>query len=239
MKQLLNSLETTPWRIVWNLARVLMVAAIVVATVEQVRLAVTLGAGAGTSPVDSAVKLFSFFTVQSNVIAAVVLAWAAVCGFKRKSVDSTALATALAAASTYMLITGIVYNLLLRGGGNADIMMGWSNNVHHIVGPIFLLLDVLLGPGRRALPWRAVLVVLAFPLLWVAVTLVRGPLISWYPYPFLDPATAGGYAGVAAWVLGISAAFTAVGFLVVAIGRWRGRTMEGYVRARDRDHLPA
>ncbi len=205
---------------------------IVAATVEQVRLAITVGASIGTSPVESASRLFSFFTVQSNVIAAGVLVWAAVRGLSRKDLDTRALATALAAASTYMIITGIVYNLVLRGDGNAGIMMGWSNDIHHIVGPIFLLLDVFLAPGRRALPWRAVLAVLAYPLLWVAVTLVRGPFLgnastgstSWYPYPFLDPAvTPGGYVGVAGWVLGISVAIVTIGLSVIAIGRRRDR----------------
>ena len=43
---------------------------------------------------------------------------------------------------------------------------------------------------RTALPWLGV------PLVYVAYSLLRGPLVDWYPYPFLDPAD-GGYGRVA------------------------------------------
>jgi hypothetical protein len=224
--------DARPWRIGWNVLRLATAVAIVLATAEQIRLARAAGATVGMSASDATMRLSSFFTVQSNVLAAVVLVWAAVRGLSRSGRDSTALAVALVAASTYMVVTGLVYNLVLRQVGDSDIMMGWSNGIHHIVAPVILLADALLGPGRRALPWRAGVAVLAFPLVWVIVTLVRGPHLtspssgasSWYPYPFLDPdATAGGYLGVAVWVAGISAVIAATGFLVLGAGRWRSR----------------
>lgn len=32
---------------------------------------------------------------------------------------------------------------------------------------------------------------LAFPLAWIAYTFVRGAVVGWYPYPFLDVTTLG------------------------------------------------
>jgi membrane protease YdiL (CAAX protease family) len=52
---------------------------------------------------------------------------------------------------------------------------------------------------------------LAWPLVYLAYSLVRGAVVDWYPYPFLDPDESGGYAGVAGYALAILAAFTAVG----------------------------
>jgi hypothetical protein len=43
---------------------------------------------------------------------------------------------------------------------------------------------------RQGLVW------LIPPLVWIAYTMIRGPIAGWYPYPFLDPAN-GGYASVA------------------------------------------
>jgi hypothetical protein len=40
---------------------------------------------------------------------------------------------------------------------------------------------------------------LAYPLVWLGYTLVRGSIVGWYPYPFLNPAN-GGYGQVAATV---------------------------------------
>ena len=46
---------------------------------------------------------------------------------------------------------------------------------------------------------------LAFPLVWTGLTLVRGAIDGWYPYPFLDPVN-GGYGTVAVTVVAITLA---------------------------------
>lgn len=219
--------------IVWSLARIVIAAFIVVATIEQIRLAVVAAAGVGIDESTAVSRLLSFFTVQSNVLAVVVLVWAGARAFTtRFQPDSTVLAVTLASVTTYMLVTGLVYNIVLRSADDVDIMLGWSNDIHHIIAPAFMLIDLLIAPGRRRLPWRAIAVIVAYPLIWVAFTLIRGPhLISpstrttpWYPYPFLDPTTtSGGYAGVALWVAGIAILIASVGALVILTGRLQTR----------------
>lgn len=216
---------------VWNGTRLIVVAAIVGATIEQARLAVVAADQAGYVASTALARLFSFFTVQSNLLAAVVLTVVAVRSFStRFQADPKPLAGMLAAVSSYMVVTGIVYNAVLRAAGGADIMMGWSNNVHHVIAPVFMFLDVVVGPGRRAVKWHVVAQVLVFPLVWAAYTLVRGPVLvslstrttPWYPYPFLDPTlTPSGYAGVAVWIAGIALVIALVAVLVVWIGRIR------------------
>jgi hypothetical protein len=46
----------------------------------------------------------------------------------------------------------------------------------------------------------------AYPVLWLVFTLIRGAVIDWYPYPFLD-AHAHGYGRVAANCVLIAAFF--------------------------------
>ena len=70
-------------------------------------------------------------------------------------------------------------------------------------------------------------IIAAYPVVWVAYTLIRGPLTTnpvtgeawWYPYPFLNPHNPGltppGYGGVALYVLAIALAILAVGSGVV------------------------
>ena len=71
------------------------------------------------------------------------------------------LLTALACATTYMLVTGVVYNTLLRG---IELPQGttvpWSNEVLHVIGPVFLLLDLIFGSSPTRLQWRSVLGIL-------------------------------------------------------------------------------
>lgn len=181
-------------------------------------------------------NFLSFFTIQSNLAAAIVLLVAGLWGWRRgkdAAAEPAGLAVALACASTCMIVTGIVYNTLLRG---VELPQGttvpWSNEVLHVVVPVFLLLDVLVAPKRRALPWWTVGIIAAYPLAWVVYTLARAHLIVgpgsgapyWYPYPFLDPnLVAGGYLGVAGYILGIAVAIIAVGCLVVWVGRRRAK----------------
>ncbi|NLP84927.1 Pr6Pr family membrane protein [Microbacterium sp. CFH 90308] len=178
------------------------------------------------------VNFFSFFTILSNLLAAIVLLWAAIWYWTRgrgADAEPAGLAVALASVSTYMIITGIVYNLLLR---NVVLPQGsepipWSNEVLHLVAPLFLLADVLVAPLRRRLSWRALWAVVAFPILWVIYTMIRGPLTTnpvsgdpfWYPYPFLNPNNPGGWMSVIMYMIGIAVAIIGVGALVVWWGR--------------------
>ncbi len=181
-----------------------------------------------------AANFLSFFTIESNLIAAAALAVAGVWALTRgrdAAVEPRWLAVLLMCASSYMIVTGIVYNVLLRG---VELPQGvtvlWANEVLHVVTPLFLLADVLLAPRRRALPWSAVPIAAIYPVVWAVYTLVRGELILapatgnawWYPYPFLDPhSLPGGYAGVAGYIVAIAAIIVAVSAFVVWIGRRR------------------
>lgn len=228
-------LRSRGWAIGWTVLRaamsLLIAAAVIVQAATTIGGAVANGRDVGTT----VANFFSFFTVLSNISAVVVLTTVVV-WFAARGRDATteprSIGIALACASTYMIVTGIVYNLLLR---SIQLPQGttvpWSNEIVHLVAPLFLLADVFVGPLRRKLPWRAVGEVLIFPIVWIAYTLVRGPLVTspltgeawWYPYPFLDPnRSPAGYLSVAGYVVGIAVAIAIVAFFVVWIGRRRG-----------------
>ena len=179
-------------------------------------------------------NFFSYFTILSNLIAVVALVIGGVWMLRTRrsaSVEPAWLATLLACASTYMIVTGIVYNLLLRNIPIAGISDVWTNETLHVVIPIVMLADVLFAPRRRALPWGAMFIAVAFPIVWAVYTLIRANFIIgpahgspwWYPYPFLDPHLQDGYLGVALYIVGIAVAIIAVAALVVWVGRRRDR----------------
>ncbi|MFH8251746.1 Pr6Pr family membrane protein [Microbacterium sp. B2969] len=228
-------MRTRAWAVSWTLARaamaILTIAAIAAQLVKSVDTARELGRDVATT----IANFFSFFTILSNTGTAVVLLWAVAWYLvrgRRVDVEPLGLAVALASVSTYMIITGIVYNTLLRTivlpQGSEPIP--WSNEVLHLIGPVFLLADVFVGPLRRALSWRSLWTILAFPIAWVIYTMLRGPLTTnpvsgdpfWYPYPFLDPNSPGGWPSVVVYVVGIAVAIVVVGGFVVWWGRRRG-----------------
>jgi len=182
-------------------------------------------------------NFFSYFTILSNVLAVVALVTGALWMLRTnralrspRPTEPAWLATLLACAATYMIVTGIVYNLLLRNIPIAGISDVWTNETLHVVIPLVMLADVLFAPQRRSLRWSSLLVAVAFPIVWAVYTLIRANFIIgpahgnpwWYPYPFLDPHLQGGYPGVVAYIVGIAAAIIAVAALVIWVGRRRG-----------------
>lgn len=137
---------------------------------------------------------FSFFTVQVNIFASVMLLFGA--AYLLASRSSRVLDFFRGAATLYMLVTGVVFAILLSGlEGINFTAVPWDNIVLHYIMPLVMIIDWLWdNPGqtvtfRRALKW------LIYPIVFVGYTLVRGIFANWYPYPFLDPAN-GGYQSV-------------------------------------------
>ena len=164
----------------------------------------------------SLVNFFSFFTILSNVFATIVFTMSAfylAVGRKPSAADDV-----LRGASVlYMGITGIVYATLLSGI-DVDLTLPWVNLQLHYIMPIVVVLDWLYQPQRSQLTVKKITPWLIFPALYLAYTLVRGPIAGWYPYPFLDPAKAGGYGGVLLYSVGILVLLFAASFVLMKLG---------------------
>jgi hypothetical protein len=217
-------------RIIFAALRIAVAVAIVAAIVGQLQLSVGYWSDKGGVDIATHVThFFSFFTIDSNVLSAVVLLVGAYFLLFRKGDDPQWFNLLRAAAATYMITTGVVYNLLLRG---IELPQGstlaWSNEVLHVIGPLWLLIDWLLAPGRGSIATSQLWKVLVFPLVWAIYTLVRGPLVAdtvygnpyWYPYPFLNPnLSANGYFSVAFYVLLITLVISAAAAGVFWVSR--------------------
>jgi len=55
-------------------------------------------------------------------------------------------------------------------------------------------------------------------LVWLIYTMIRGLIIDWYPYPFLEPSQPGGYLAVTLYSVGIAITFMVFSWLLVIIG---------------------
>lgn len=181
----------------------LVVAALVVAAIVA-----TIVAVGSIQPFN----FFGFFTVQSNVIGAVVAVVGAV-RLLRDTAPTTAWVTVRWCIGTYLVLVGVVYWALLAPLGAAGgVPLPWANLVLHALTPVAALLDLLLAPDRLRPPARLLPVVLIYPLVWTAVVMLRGATDGWVPYPFLDPAQ--GYDVVAGWVALVAGAFAGAAALL-------------------------
>jgi hypothetical protein len=174
-----------------------------------------LGTAANTSI--NPFNFFGFFTIQSNIFAAVMLLIVGLVGLAGRR-RTARLDLAYAAATTYIVIVGIVYKTLLTGlPGGIDVP--WANTVLHVIAPIYVSIDWLLFGDRRRLALKRLWVILVYPIVWLVVVLIRGASDGWVPYPFLDPEN--GYGSVAVYCVMIAVAIAAVGWLVLWYSRVR------------------
>ena len=165
----------------------------------------------------SAINFFSFFTIQSNLFAAFVLLWTSGSGADAKAsrVDYVR-----GAAVLYMSVTGVVYGLLLSGyQRELQTSLPWVNNILHRIMPLVLVADWLIVPPKTRLTLGKALIWLVYPLAFAAYSLIRGPLVGWYPYPFLNPDRVGGYSVVALYCLGIALGTYLFAWVIVTAGR--------------------
>lgn len=190
---------------------------VVFAVLTFAALATILTKGLDT-PTFSVVNYFSYFTVISNVLAVVVLL---VGGALDPQGERWQLFRG--AVTLYMVITGIIYAVLLA---NIDVGVAdeWTNNVVHRIMPVVILIDWILVPARKRISETQSLIWLAFPLVYGIYTLIRGPIVDWYPYPFLDPRSQG-YVALAVGLVVLTVAFALMALAVNATGRlgnkWR------------------
>ncbi len=225
--------QASPIRRLLLVGRAVIALAILAAIVGQLITSITFWTARGDAsiPLDL-LNFFSFFTIESNVFAMVVLAVLVAAQLGRPRIGRR-FDVLLLCAATYMVVTGIVYNTLLRGIELPQgATLGWSNEVLHLIAPLWMLVDWLLSSAKRDVRFADLGVVAIFPVAWLAYTLLRGPVTLdqasgrswWYPYPFLDPAThANGYAGVAVMSLIVAATVLLVAAGMVAISRARRR----------------
>ena len=166
----------------------------------------------------SAADYFSYFTILSNLFAAAILLSGALRGSGPRSATVELLR---GAAVMYMLTTGIVFAVLLSGQKAGT---PWVNAIVHQIMPVVVALDWALDPPRIRLPLRSALLWLCFPLTYVAYTLIRGSLVDWYPYFFVNPNHSGGYLAVAVGCLAIGVGMIGLILLIVWVGNRRGQT---------------
>ena len=159
---------------------------------------------------------FGYFTNQTSLLSALILVATGVVTLTGRRVPR-ALGLLRGIAATYLIVVAVVYNVLVPGTGSAP---PWMSAILHAVFPLLFVLDWLLVGDRPRLPWRALWLLLPYPVLWLVVVLVRGATDGWVPYGFLLPER--GAVSLLLHIAGLLAAILVGGVLVWAASRVRG-----------------
>lgn len=162
-------------------------------------------------------NFFSYFTILSNIFAFSMLLIGAYYLLKHK--QSKRVDMLRGAAALYMIITGIVFATLLANiEGITLTAVPWDNTVLHYIIPVVMLIDWLIDRPSASIGYKKSLIWLAFPIVYLAYSLIRGPIVGWYPYPFLNPAN-NGYEGVVMTGIGIAVVSLVLSLLLVKLSR--------------------
>jgi hypothetical protein len=159
-----------------------------------------------------AFNTFAFFTIQSNLIVGATALLLAL----RLERTSLVFRTFRLIALVSITVTGVVYHVALARLLTLAGLHQLANQLAHTVVPVLAVAGWLAAGPRGQTSARIAWLSPLYPLAWLAFTLIRGAVIGWYPYPFID-VTQLGYAKTilnCVWVallfLGLAAAATAL-----------------------------
>jgi hypothetical protein len=157
-------------------------------------------------------NVFCFFTIWSNIMVAVTTLLLAA-GRDR---SSTAFDTFRLIGLVAITITGLVYHVALSGLLDLESWALVANELLHTVVPVLAVAGWLMFGPRRRTSSAIVRLSALFPIVWGAFTLIRGAIIHYYPYPFIDVDALGYFKALvnAVWIgilfLGVAAGATAI-----------------------------
>ncbi|MFD2759193.1 Pr6Pr family membrane protein [Gulosibacter faecalis] len=165
------------------------------------------------------IESISQFTNQANLVFGLVLVVGAL-----RSRDSLPAwwDDVRGAAAFYMVMTGLIYAILVAEPGElARWDLEWSNILLHRITPTLALVGWLVVTMTRRGTWGRPLAWLAYPVLYLTYTWVRGSIVGWYPYGFLDPTGPGGWGDVLATTAQVFVAFLVIAVVLHVLGMLR------------------
>ncbi len=134
---------------------------------------------------ETIIRYFSYFTILTNLLVALCFT---ILLFEKKSKSATFFSrpATLTAITVYILIVGIVYNLILRFLWRPQGLQLIVDELLHTVIPILCVTFWWINVSRKKLKWKDAFPWLIFPLMYIFYTFIYGKISGFYPYPFID-----------------------------------------------------
>ncbi len=184
--------------------------AIALAAFGALGLQITINSGEELSPFASAGLMLRYFTIWGNLAAAILMLHLARGKIVRADI--------MAALSTALAIIAVVYWGLLSGMHHPAGLDRVTNQFHHTIIPAATIgWWMAFSPKVASIP-RALIVIMAGPLIYTAFALIVGAATGFYAYFFLDRSTLS-WGEIALYQTGLAAFFAATGAALIAVKR--------------------
>lgn len=137
--------------------------------------------GTFSTATDRVINVFCYFTILSNVLAGVTSFMLA----RKPEKDSLGFNVARLDALVCISVTGLIYHALLASENLHGVGV-YTNQVVHTAVPLLYLVGWLIFGPRGRTSVRSVGYAIIAPVGWAAFALIRGTVIHFYPYDFMD-----------------------------------------------------
>jgi len=129
---------------------------------------------------ETLIRFISFFTILTNTLVALF--------FTGRLLNAvfTEKAGWLTALTSYILVVGITYQILLRHLWQPAGLQWVVDELLHTIVPLLVVIFWIFVGERTIIHYRQIPRWLLYPLVYFGYTLIRGLSTSYYPYPFID-----------------------------------------------------
>lgn len=131
------------------------------------------------------VVFFGFFTVLTNLFAALVLTGHAA-GPGHSAYRHVASPVVVTAAAASITMVGAVYFLILRNLWQPEGAQFWADVALHYVVPTLVVMFWAWTVPARSVSWKDAPWLFIYPLVYLVYVFIRGEIVQLYPYPFID-----------------------------------------------------
>lgn len=173
------------------------------------------------SLLETSIRFFSYFTILTNSIVALYFSNRVYKCLKKKSISTDNFGN-LTAITVYILIVGLVYQIILRHSWSPQGLQMFIDEILHTAIPILVLIYWFMNKKSMHLNYSQIAYWLTFPLVYLFYILIQGYYSNFFPYPFLN-FTDIGFSNVVVNCLFLTALFSFVSLLFV----WTSKLKNG------------
>lgn len=135
---------------------------------------------------ETLIRFMSYFTILTNILAASYFTVIAFTNAGNRWYRFFARPGTLTAITVYILVVGLVYQVVLRKLWEPSGLQLLADELLHSVNPLLVLIFWVLYEKVDQVHWNQVLFWMIYPLLYLAFILARGEISGFYPYPFVN-----------------------------------------------------
>lgn len=171
-----------------------------------------------TSVAEAIIRFFSYFTILTNIL--VAISFTSLLFPKNISYSFFSNNGVLTAVTIYILIVGLVYNIILRSQWDPKGLQLIVDNGLHTATPLLTLLYWFFYVSVKNIRWQQTLRWLIYPVLYLAYVLLRGSFSNFYPYFFINVSNLGYQIALQNAGL-VTVTFLVVSFLLLWLGKMK------------------